>query len=286
MQSDNDKTLYVTDMDGTLLGPDSRVDKESATIISDLTRQGALVTVATARTPATVEPLLADTATALPAIVMTGAAVWLRDLRRYDDVCYLAPEACDTVGGLFRSHDVEPFIYTVGDDGVLEVFRNGALSSKDRRFVDERARLGLKRFCFDDIRASGCVMPCTILYFAMGALDRINRLAADLEATGCCAVSCYVDIFGNDTGILEVFAPGVSKAAAIGRLRHRTGAGRLVVFGDNLNDLPMMAMADVAVAVENAVPQVKEAADVIIGPNTRPSVARFIYSDYNGLHAQ
>ena len=48
----------------------------------------------------------------------------------------------------------------------------------------------------------------------------------------------------------------------------------------------MMAMADVAVAVENAVPQVKEAADVIIGPNTRPSVARFIYSDYNGLHAQ
>ncbi len=30
------KTLYVSDMDGTLLGPDSKVSPESAAIISDL----------------------------------------------------------------------------------------------------------------------------------------------------------------------------------------------------------------------------------------------------------
>ena len=54
------------------------------------------------------------------------------------------------------------------------------------------------------------------------------------------------------------------------------------MFGDNLNDLPMMAVADVAVAVDNALPQVKEAADIIIGPNTANSVARFIKQDYDG----
>jgi hydroxymethylpyrimidine pyrophosphatase-like HAD family hydrolase len=36
-----------------------------------------------------------------------------------------------------------------------------------------------------------------------------------------------------------------------------------VVFGDNLNDLPMFAEADTSVAVQNAKPEVKEAADCI-----------------------
>ena len=62
-------------MDGTLLARDGKVNARSAEIISRLSRRGALVTVATARTPATVEELLADTYTDIPAIVMTGAAV-------------------------------------------------------------------------------------------------------------------------------------------------------------------------------------------------------------------
>ena len=69
------KQLFVTDMDGTLLGADSRVSRRSARIITDLSRRGALITVATARTPGTVEPLLADTLTLPPAVVMTGAAM-------------------------------------------------------------------------------------------------------------------------------------------------------------------------------------------------------------------
>ena len=59
----------------------------------------------------------------------------------------------------------------------------------------------------------------------------------------------------------------------------RYGADRTVAFGDNVNDLPMMREADVAVAVANAFPQVKESADVVIGPNTADSVALFIEKD-------
>ena len=53
-----------------------------------------------------------------------------------------------------------------------------------------------------------------------------------------------------------------------------TGADRVVVYGDNLNDLPMFAVADEAVAVANARPQVLAAADRIIGRNTDDSVAK------------
>ena len=42
----------------------------------------------------------------------------------------------------------------------------------------------------------------------------------------------------------------------------------------------MLRSADVAVAVENALPEVKAIADVVIGPNTDDSVARFIQQDF------
>jgi hypothetical protein len=54
----------------------------------------------------------------------------------------------------------------------------------------------------------------------------------------------------------------------------------VVVFGDNLNDLPMMEVADYAVAVDNAFDEVKAAADMVIGPNYDDSVARFICEDF------
>ena len=77
-----------------------------------------------------------------------------------------------------------------------------------------------------------------------------------------------------------MFPPGVTKASAIQELSRRLGADRLVVFGDSLNDLPMLAVADVAVAVGNALQEVKDAADVVIDPNYTDSVARFIESDF------
>ena len=54
-----------------------------------------------------------------------------------------------------------------------------------------------------------------------------------------------------------------------------------MVFGDNLNDLSMMAVADLSVAVGNAFPQVKEAADIVIGRNDEDAVARFMEEDFN-----
>jgi len=74
---------------------------------------------------------------------------------------------------------------------------------------------------------------------------------------------------------------GVSKAAAIREVARRHGARRIVVFGDNLNDLSMFAVADTAVAVGNALPQVKAAADITIGSNDADAVAEYICKEIN-----
>lgn len=77
-----------------------------------------------------------------------------------------------------------------------------------------------------------------------------------------------------------MYAKGTSKAAAISRLAKSLDAGRIVVFGDNLNDIPMMRIADHSVAMSNAVNEVKEFADEVIGSNENDSVARWIAKDY------
>lgn len=272
------KTLYVSDMDGTLLGADSMVSPRSAEIISRLSRRGALITVATARTPATVVPLLADTYTSIPAIVMTGAAMWNRATASYEEVHFMPVELEQQVERECRSAGICPFVYTLPDDnsGIMQVYHAlPQLNHIEDGFYQERRDLRLKHFNLGS-RSPESVVGRKILYFAMGPKQGIYKAGQRLSEATECAVSYYPDIFNPELALLEVFAPGVSKAAAIESLQRRTGADRLVVFGDNLNDFSMLAIADEAVAVENALPEVKEAAGRVIGPNTDDSVAKFI----------
>lgn len=267
-------------MDGTLLGADSKLSETSARIITDLTRRGANITVATARTPATVEMILTEAETSLPAIVMTGAAMWCRDTKSYRNVCYLAEDTYRQLMAKCGKYGVNPFRYTLPDGKSMQVYHNGAMIAEERAFVDGRLNLGLKNFNIDAPHGLLPYLPGVVFFFAMGDRENIFALADDLRVTVDCSVSCYIDIFDENIGLLELFAPGVSKAAAVRQLADEVGADRVVVFGDNLNDIPMMQVADVAVAVENARPEVKSIAHKIIGANTTDAVARFIEQDF------
>lgn len=285
-------TLYITDLDGTLLGPDSLVSDESARIITDLSRRGALITVATARTPATVEPLLHDTLTTIPAIVLTGASMWDRSRRVYLDPMTLAADTARQLEATFLSNGINPFVYNLHPDGTMQVLHSPAMTSAESRFYDERKALELKKFIFRDgphcqagvtDEAAGSTV---ILMLGIGDTPTINRLADTLRLDPQLSVSAYPDIFTPERSYIEVFRAGISKAAAVLRLKEMTGADRLVVYGDHLNDLPMFAVADESVAVANALPEVRAAATRTIGPNTTSSVARDMARDFDASVSQ
>ena len=279
----NNDTLYITDLDGTLLNDESRVSDESARIISRLSREGCMITVATARTAATVEPLLRHTLTCVPAVVMTGAALWSRTDGKYLDVRYIGPELSRAIVEECRRGALTPFCYNVDPDGIIRAYFSGRPDRREQKFIDERSGLAPKRmYVVDGPSASTDGAENSVLIFALGNLDRIYAVADRLRERGDCAVSSYPDIFNPSEGYLEVLAPGVSKASAIRRLKELVGARRTVVFGDNLNDLPMMREADVSVAVSNALDEVKQAADMVTGLNTAHSVARCIEKMWRG----
>lgn len=281
MAANGKKTLYVSDMDGTLLSSDSRVSAESARIISELSAEGALITVATARTPATVVPLLADTRIAAEAIVMTGAARW--DFRRgcFAHTHRIAAESTRRIIEICASRGAHPFVYIEAPDGrTMDVYHAAAAMNRaEESFYLERRHLKLKRFHLcKPVPADA--LERTLLMFAMGPRENIEEIAELIRMSSDCNVSCYPDIFNENIGNLEIQAPGISKASAIRSLAAELGVERTVVFGDNLNDLPMFAIADEAVAVANAEPEVKAAATIIIGPNYTDAVARFIAADF------
>ncbi|MCM1077073.1 MAG: Cof-type HAD-IIB family hydrolase [Bacteroides sp.] len=269
--------LYISDMDGTLLGTDSKVSDESARIISTLSRRGIPITVATARTPATVDVLLHDTYITVPAIVMTGAALWDIQSHRYIDPITLTPEAAAEVTEVFSEMGVNPFVYVMSDEAEkLKVYHHTDFNRQERNFYEERRHLQGKRFILGDVRSITAPPAGTILIYGMDEASRIEAVAEKLRGYPALSVSCYRDIFNSDIANIEIFANGVSKASAIKRLAGRVGADRITAYGDNLNDLPMFEVADEAVAVANAVPEVLAKADRVIGPNSTSSVARDI----------
>ena len=66
------RTLYVSDLDGTLLNSHSIVSDASARMLNTAIASGAHFTVATARTPATAIHLLSEIDMRLPGAVMTA----------------------------------------------------------------------------------------------------------------------------------------------------------------------------------------------------------------------
>lgn len=224
------KTLYVSDLDGTLLGSDSRVSQRSAELITELSARGALITVATARTPATVVPLMAHAATGVDYIVMTGAAGWNRTRGEFVDSCFIGADDSRLLLDMGAMHGVHPFVYIQSPEGrTLDVYHSGkTLNRAEESFWLERRHVALKRFHLGTPvpeRSTGRAM----LFFAMGERGPVEALAQMVRDSTECSVSCYPDIFNSDIYNLEVLAPGVSKASAIRRVAKAEGDRKSVV---------------------------------------------------------
>lgn len=274
------KTIYASDLDGTLLNSRAVLSDFTTRELRRLTADGVAVTFITARTPATVEPILAAAPPAVPGVVMTGAALWLSDERRYAHVSY--HEAADVVAiaEICRRHGVNPFVYTLepGSNTLVVYHEAGVLTPIEHEFVVSRTLNDLKRFELHT-PAPEETRSHTVLFFAMGEPERLRAAAEEIQVVTGCAASCYPDTYHQGLGLLEIFTRGVSKAGGIDELRRVTGADRVVAFGDNLNDIPMLRRADVAVAVANAHPDVKAVADVVIGSCDDDAVVKYIARD-------
>lgn len=273
------KTLYVSDMDGTLLNSSSVLSETTTAKLNKLISEGALFTVATARTPATVVELMKNVDSNLPYIVMAGCATWDNQKKGYESARIISNSSIEQLIGIFEKNGNNPFIYYKNGNQIV-VNHVRELTAEEKEFIEPRIKTPLKRLKTCSSLTVDTTLEGAMLIFSMGKFEALRNIADEIDKEGIdCTYNCYHDIFKKDEGFIDIYVNGTTKAAAIKELARKIGAERIVVFGDNLNDIPMMKVADWSVAVSNAFDEVKEYANEITESNGEDAVARWIERD-------
>ena len=268
------KTLYISDLDGTLLNENALLSKETEDGLNALAEKNVLFSVATARTHATVTKMLANVKITVPVILMNGVAVFDLETKKYVAVESISAKGKDVLFSVINNHLQSGFVYCI-DNHELSTFYENTSSPNAKQFIEERERLYKKKFT--KVESFSECMENNVVYFSID--DKKEKLEKAYGVLCSCPelhVEFYRDIYNTDHWYMEVCSATASKKNALIKLKASSGFDRVVSFGDNLNDLPMFEVSDEAYAVENAKDEVKQKATAVIGRNTEDGVVKFL----------
>ncbi|MBR4866375.1 MAG: HAD-IIB family hydrolase [Clostridia bacterium] len=268
-------TLYLSDLDGTLLTPEITLSARSSALIGDFIARGGKFSISTARTPASVFQILGGLPLHHPISMMNGVLIYDPASRRYLQTVDFGLESAQVILAILREAAVDPVVFFLESDTLYPTYHT--MSPLLLEYAREREVKYGKRFYPVDSLEREIARNNGALYFcAREREETFTPLLPLLRALPGVHVECYKDIYAPGAAYLEVFSDRASKENSTHALRSLTGVRQVVSFGDNLNDLPMFRASDASYAVANAVEAVRAAATATIGPNTADGVAEFL----------
>ncbi len=272
------KTLYISDMDGTLLQSNGKMSEYTKEKLNEFYEKNIPFAVATARSMVSATPLLEGVHFAAPIVLMNGVFVYDTETKKAVKYHEIEHSALQKILDCFYEKNLHPFMFLYGDDDKLSIKYTEFDNDGMKEFYDMRVDMLDGRFTkTDDLTAiEKGQHPVYVNYYALPEIldDVVEKLKSIPEID----FAYYKDSYSDDW-LVEIYSHTASKANGAKEIAEIIGAEKITAFGDNLNDLVMLGGADTAVAVENAVPQVKKIADIIIGSNNDNSVVNFIAQD-------
>lgn len=251
--------LVVTDLDGTLWGPDMVVPGRHARAIRELARRGVTVLAATSRRARAVRPAFEQAGLALPAVLVDGAlGVDFRTGHRFHRVVFSPARALEALA-LFRRTGLEPCVYV--DDPELDVVVSQTPSTCAAHLEYLGGLAGV-----EETDAALLTRPVYAFSVLGVARERLEPAAELLRASGAAVILCPEPRYGGYA--LIVNPPGISKWNGIEAFCRLSGisASEILAVGDGDNDVTMLTRAAVAVAVKGGAERALAAANYVIGP--------------------
>ena len=280
----SDVTVYVTDLDGTLLGRDARLSPRTRAGLAELLDDGLLLTVASARSVVAMQQMFDGLRLPLPVVEFNGA--FISDLATGEHLVTNAIGA-DVVGDVYR---------TIGSAGFLP-FVSTFDGDSDRFYYSEIRNPGMKWYLDDRIANNDPRITMTDdlasrLSEQVASLTVIDRpeVVGDLhlklmdEFGDVLSYVRFDSLYSLGWQWLTVHDARATKGQALLTMLCREGldAAEVVAFGDSNGDLPLFRVADRSVAVANASARLMSVATEVIGANSDDSVVEFLEREWRG----
>ena len=271
-------TLFVSDLDGTLLNEKAELSLESRLGLERLLAHGVLFTVASARSLYSIRNILGHLPIQLPVISFNGGFTSNYQTGEHYSIYGLEAEVVAGIEAALDSHRLHPFVST--NDGVQDhLYVGHTLNPAMQWFYDERIRENDTRLRqVDDVNiAYREVVTCISV---MGEFEPLHSFLVELNRTFGARIRPHLfeNLYSEGSFWLTIHPAQATKANAIQALVKGldVSVSRLVVFGDQHNDTEMFKLAHEAIAVENAVSELKALASECIGRNDTNSVVKYI----------
>ncbi len=268
-------TLYVSDLDFTLLRSDATLGVRTIDVVNRLIDAGHHFTCATARSYRSAVRVTAELRLTLPLITYGGAVRFDPGTRSIDKVEPLPAETVAAITAVTEAHPrVEPLLFAMIDGRDRVCWRHehatGYVDSFTSRRANDPRLLPLPDW--------GQLIGAPVFYATLiGDRDDIDGIRRELlPVLTDCFDTVGPDGYNPQQTWFEVMSTRATKAAAARTIADQIGADEIVAFGDNLNDVPLFEVADRSCAVANAVPQLLELADEVVPGNDDEGVASWL----------
>ena len=274
------KTLYVSDLDGTLLNTQARISPRSLEIINRLAAEGMPFTYATARSLSSASVVTRGLSARIPVIVYNGAYIMEPATGKILASEGFSPEERAYVRRKLEEHRISPVVYAFVDGEERVSWDMSRVNEGKQRYFDNRK--GDRRLRPLDT-GDGLYVGKTFYYTCIGEKEELEPLYAVFADDRRYHCTFQQELYRPEYW-LEIMPAKATKYHAILKLKKLWKCDRVVSFGDSINDLPMFRISDECYAVGNAVEELKHAATGVIGDNDSDSVARWLEENYRRLN--
>ncbi|WP_346906785.1 HAD-IIB family hydrolase [Faecalicatena orotica] len=268
------KTLYISDLDGTLFNSKKKISSYSTEVINRYIEDGMMFSVATARMPYGCDYRLEKLKLQTPGILTNGVFIYDFSKKKFLHAETIDKVTAKKVINAFHENKQDCFMYLFGDNKIRIYYGSKDLEAQIQ-YYSERALSECDVVAVTSDYAKN-MEDGDVFYFARtGTKEELEPVKAAVDKIEGVSCVLYLNIY-NQLYCLEVFSNKASKKHALLKLKEIMKADELVVFGDNYNDVPMIEVADRSYAPANALEEVKQMVNDVLDDCNNDGVAKFL----------
>ena len=267
-------TLYVSDLDGTLLNSSNQISAYSLAVLNRQIAKGMRFTYATARSRVSAAVVTEGLSIEIPAVVYNGTFIMQTTTGKLLYSQSFCEEERRFVQKVLTDYDLAVLVYSFQNSRERVSWRRDRDRENDgiRRYLAQRRGDSRLR----PVESTEDLYAGDSFYFTcIGEKAELTPIYQLFQADPRYTCTLQQELYRPEYWC-EIMPRKATKANAILALKSMWGCDRIVCFGDAINDLPMFQVSDECYAVANAAQELKALATSVIAGNDEDGVARWL----------